>query len=148
MRKVKIKLRCEYSESELNEKRDEISNVIIGAHEVETRKAETNKIFKEQLEALYSRRDVLAHQIKDRGESREVECAVELNKPVEGTKRIVRLDTGEFLRDEAMTDDERQMRIFDEIDSLEKSFSAPDERDAIAPPDKPDEPITGPEASA
>lgn len=66
MKTREINLRVEYSDPELAEKRDELSNVVLGAHEVESQKSAVNKGFKEQLEALYSRRDVLAHQIKAR----------------------------------------------------------------------------------
>ena len=139
MKRISINLKCEYSSVELDEKRDELSSVILGAHEVERRKADANKEYKESLEALYSRRDVLAFQIKSRNEIRPVECAIEFHKPVTGVKRIVRLDTGELVKDEPMTEEERQEKLFGEIDSLEKSFSAPDDREPPAEPTVPPE---------
>lgn len=126
-RTCKLQLRCEYSEQELAEKRDELSSVTIGAHEVEQRKADAAKEFKEQLDTLYSRGDVLAHQIKARGENREIDCVIELNKPTVGIKRIARLDTGEFVKDEAMTEEERQIGLF-EAEDIQKIYLRPDPR--------------------
>ena len=126
-RTCKMQLRCEYSEVELAEKRDELSSVTIGAGEVEARKADAAKGFKDQLDALYSRGHVLAVQIKARGENREIDCAVELNNPTVGIKRIVRLDTGEFVQDEAMTAEERQIGLF-EAEDIQKLYLQSDPR--------------------
>lgn len=147
-KKITLSLRCEYSDEELAEKRDEMSNVVLGAHEVEARKADAAKAFKEQLEALYSRLDVLARQVKNRGESRAVDCAVTLNKPTIGIKQIVRLDTGEFVKDELMTDDERQENLFVEADEIQKMYEQPDSRDVLPPKeDDQDTPPSNPEAA-
>jgi hypothetical protein len=116
--KQSIQLRCEYSDTELNDKRDELVSVIRGAHETEQERVATNKGYKEALEALYSRRDVLAAQIHERGENRLVECACQLNSPIVGVKRIVRLDTGEFIADEPMTDEERQEKLFEDVSTI------------------------------
>lgn len=122
MKKTEVNLRCEYTDAELAEKRDELSNVVIGAQEVEKRKADAAKDFKENLDALYSRSNILAFQIKSRGENRAVECVIELNKPTNGLKTTVRLDTGELVTTEPMTDEERQDKLFE---SLERDFHNP-----------------------
>ena len=107
-KKATLTLRCEYTDAELAFKRDELSTVIVRQSEVELRRSEVNRGFKEELDGLYSRASELAHQIKARGESRDVECVVEFHKPNVGEKTIVRLDTGELVRVEVMTEDERQ----------------------------------------
>jgi hypothetical protein len=107
-KKATLTLRCEYTDAELAFKRDELSTVIVRQSEVELRKAEVNRDFKEELDGLYSRASELAHQIKARGESRSVACLVEFHKPNVGEKTIIRLDTGELVRVEVMTEDERQ----------------------------------------
>src|SRR5262249_57706205 len=60
-KKITLSLRCEYSDLELTEKRDELSTVICRQGEAEQRKAEVNREFKEELDALYSRPSHLAH---------------------------------------------------------------------------------------
>jgi hypothetical protein len=115
---VERNLRVEFSDEELANKRDELATVIIGAHTVEEEKAIANKGYKEALEALYSRRDVLAHQIKAKGEHRPVQCAVDLNTPSTGIKRVTRMDTGELVEEVPMTDDERQGNLIDELERL------------------------------
>jgi hypothetical protein len=117
-RKMTLELRCEYTDEELALKRDELSTVIVHQGAVELRKAEVNRGFKEELDGLYSRANELAHQIKKRGENRAVECLVEFHQPNVGEKTIIRLDTGEQVRVEPMTEDERQEEIeFDLSDS-------------------------------
>ena len=144
-RKITLELRCEYSDDELAFKRDELSTVIVHQGAVETRKAEVNRGLKEELDGLYARASELAHQIKRRGENRPVECLVEFHKPNIGEKTIVRLDTGEQVRVEPMTEDERQEEIefdvseaHDDIKSLIDSASdAP--LPSPAPPEEPPE---------
>lgn len=113
-KKREMSLRCEYTDVELAEKRDELSTVILGAVEVEKRKAGAAKEFKEMLDALYSRAGILAQQIKNRGENRETDCIVELHKPAEGMKTTIRLDTGEIVVTEPMTEEEKQEQLFPE----------------------------------
>ena len=110
-KKLTLSLRCEYSDPELNLKRDELSTVILRQGEVEERKSSVNRTFKEELDGLYSRASDLARQIKARGQDRAVECVVEFHKPNIGEKTIIRLDTGELVRTEVMTDSERQEEI-------------------------------------
>ena len=128
-KRINVSLQCEYTPEELNEKRDELSATVIEANLVEGKKSDAAKAFKEELDALYSRTGILARQIKIRGEFRGVECAVEMNKPVTGVKRIVRLDTGELVKDEPMTYDERQDNLFGEIDEISAAFKAADPRE-------------------
>lgn len=109
--KMSQRLRCEYTDLELDEKRDELSEAVIKAGEVEGTKADAAKHFKDQLDILYARSAELSQQIKARGEHRLVDCAVEMNKPNVGEKTVIRLDTGEMVEIKVMTDDERQEEI-------------------------------------
>jgi len=133
-KKITLPLRCEYSELELAEKRDELSTIIVRQGEVESRKADVNRGFKEELDGLYSRASELAHQIKARGQNRSVECVVEFHKPNVGEKTIIRLDTGEMVRVEVMTEEERQ----DEIDfGVEENRMVQGLVDSVSPIDTP-----------
>ena len=145
-RKTTLELRCEYSDDELAFKRDELSTVIVHQGAVETRKAEVNRGLKEELDGLYARASALAHQIKRRGENRPVECLVEFHKPNVGEKTIIRLDTGEQVRVEPMTEDERQEEMefdvseaHDDIKSLIDSASDAPLPPPPLPPDEPPE---------
>ena len=111
-KKVGLQLECAYTDAELAEKRDELAGVIIEVQAVEERKKSANSSFKEMLDGLYSQSSELAHQIKSKGEFRLTDCAIEYNSPNIGEKTTIRLDTGEVVKTEPMTHEERQ----DEID--------------------------------
>ena len=141
-KKATLTLRCEYTDAELAFKRDELSTVIVRQSEVELRRSEVNRGFKEELDGLYSRASELAHQIKARGESHGVECVVEFHKPNVGEKTIIRLDTGELVRTEVMTEEERQEEIdFDVRDASDQIKDLIDSAATELPPPPPiDEP--------
>src|SRR5262249_49794540 len=140
-KKITLSRRCEYSDLELTEKRDELSTVICRQGEVEQRKAEVNREFKEELDGLYSRASDLAHQIRARGQNRPVECVVEFHKPNVGEKTVIRLDTGEMVRVEVMTEEERQ----DEIDfGIEENRMVQGLIDSVSPIDTPPDPPAPP----
>jgi hypothetical protein len=70
------------------------------------------KEFKERLVGLNEQQRKLARVIRGRVELRMVQCAVLFHAPLEGVKRIVRMDTGEVVREEPMTDSEKQLNLF------------------------------------
>lgn len=109
--RVKLNMECVYTDGELAEKRDQLSETILDIQQVEDDKATVTRTFKERLDGLYGQSTKLAQQIKNRKEFRMVECAVEFNKPNSGEKTTIRLDTGEMTKIEIMTDDERQEKI-------------------------------------
>jgi len=111
VKRIGLQLPCIYNDEELAAKRDELSDTIIAIAEVEDRKSRVAKSFKEELDGLYATSGTLARDIKRRNEERLVDCVVEWNKPNVGEKTIVRLDTGEMVKIEVMTDDERQDEI-------------------------------------
>jgi hypothetical protein len=67
-----------------------------------------------------------------------------MNRPVPGIKRISRLDTGEFVKDEPMTDEDRQQNLFTEVQDIEKLFLSTDPRPESKTEVKPDVPIPPP----
>jgi hypothetical protein len=71
------------------------------------------KGFSEELKGLRGEIRKLSGIIRRKQENRPVICYVEFHSPVVGTKRISRKDTGEFVRDEAMSAQECQTTIFD-----------------------------------
>jgi len=111
VKKINLALPCYYSADELSEKSNRLADVILAIGEIEIRKSNAAKAYKEELEGLYSESGKLSHQIKDRKELRAVDCVCEMNTPNVGEKTIIRMDTGEIVRVEPMTEDERQEEI-------------------------------------
>jgi hypothetical protein len=72
---------------------------------------------KKRLQAEEVRLDAVCNQ---KWENRDVELLVEFHKPVVGQKTFTRTDTGEMVRIEEMTDDEKQENLFEEKAELEK----------------------------
>jgi hypothetical protein len=66
----------------------------------------------------------LARKINERHEMRDAECMVLLHTPRAGMKSMVRVDTGEIVREERMTVDELQEKL---------AFDAPKEDDEAQP---------------
>ena len=112
MKKIKMMLHCDFTDQVMAEKRDELSMAIIVAHKTKEEKKKVDQQFKEQLDALYASATSLARQIRARGESKEVECLVKMHDPNEFEKTTIRLDTGEIVLTEPMTQEERQENLF------------------------------------
>ena len=57
----------------------------------------------------------LAKRLIQGYEMREIECKVRLNEPIPGKAQIVRMDTGEIVRERAMTPEEMQRGLFEQV---------------------------------
>lgn len=125
-----------FTEEELATMRDELARLVLGESEVRLRKKAAMDAFKEELEELISSRRDIAHRIRRKSEDREIDCRVEFHSPTIGMKRLIRLDTGELLREEQMTDEECR-KNFSRRMNLNKLFDKND-----------DPPPTSPEAAA
>lgn len=113
MKKIMQELLCELTPEELLHRGQALSAASEDYVRVEGDKKSAMAGFKEQLEDLRMSIARLSGAIRAKAEARLVECAVEYHSPVQATKRIVRLDTGEFVRDEPMTVLECQSHLFD-----------------------------------
>ena len=82
--------------------------------EVDERRADVAKDFKEQLQNLRGEIRRLARLVRSKKEKRSIACSVAFHTPVSGTKTIMRTDTGEVVREEAMTETEMQERLFED----------------------------------
>jgi hypothetical protein len=120
MKEIVLDLMCELNQQEVNDRAQQLSSTITRADEVEAEKKSSAKHYTEQLEALGGAIRRLSSVIRQRAESRPVTCAVLFHRPTTGTKRIVRGDTGEIVRDEAMTAYELQNNLFDEPQTAEE----------------------------
>lgn len=70
------------------------------------------KDFKDLLVGHEERQRELSRAIRTGQEERLVACIVNFHSPVEATKQIVRLDTGEIVGDEPMSAEECQTKIW------------------------------------
>lgn len=121
-RKISEQLFCVFTQEEIETKGQELSTSMIAYDEVESAKKEATKEYTDQLKALRGTMRGLSRAIRKKGETRPVECIVHFHIPDIGRKRIVRIDTGELVREEAMTPEECQENLFGEINELDRLF--------------------------
>lgn len=140
MKEILRELVCVLDEAELNERGLLMSTTMLRYDEVEMAKKEAMKDYSEEMKALRGKMRELSKNIRSRSEIRTVKCGIAYNSPQPGMKRIVRLDTGELLSDEQMTEDERQNSLFD-IDDLKSMYGegAPPDSGEGKPPAPPAE---------
>lgn len=113
-KQIELKLLCDLIEDEVRMKAQEVGVTIAEYDRVESAKKLANKEYNEQLDGLRQRTRQLSQEITSRTEMRMVPCVVQMHTPQVGIKRIVRLDTGELVREELMTDEERQQKFFEQ----------------------------------
>jgi hypothetical protein len=114
MKEITVEISCELDEIELLMRGQMLSQAYLDFEQVQLQKKAAMKEFADELEGIRSRINKLCGIIRSKAEPRMVNCAVQFHKPVQGTKRIVRLDTGEIVRDEPMSAQECQVHMFDE----------------------------------
>lgn len=114
-KQIELKLLCDLDVDEVRLKTQEMAACLGEIDEVESRKSDANKAFRRELQSIDQRMRLLGHQIRTKTESRMVTCAVEFHQPQLGYKRTVRLDVGEIVREEPMTDEERDARLFGDV---------------------------------
>jgi len=114
VKRITLSLHCEFSDDELAAKAQELSQATIELRDTEEEKAEVSKSYGEHIKELRSRMSGLAKAYKARGETRLVDCVVRMNEPEPLQKTTIRTDTGEIVKVEPMTDEERQQELFEE----------------------------------
>jgi hypothetical protein len=118
-------LLCDLTDEEIRLKSQEVGEAVIQQASIESAKKEANKEFGEQLATLRQRMRMLANQIRSRTEMRMVQCQIEFHVPQVGFKRTVRLDTGEVVKEQPMTEDELNARLFED-EAAAKVLTEPD----------------------
>ncbi len=111
-RAIELELSCELIEEEVQYKAQQLGAAVVEQDETASRKRDAMKTFNEELEEIAQRMRLLSRAIRTRSERRLVRCAVTFHTPVQGSKRTVRLDTGELCREEPMTMEECQEHLF------------------------------------
>ena len=113
MKQIEVQLACELSEEEIQFRAQELGVAVTEYDVIADEKKDAMKGFKERLEVVAHRMRRLSKIVQEKREYRMVPCVVEFHKPSAGTKRTVRMDTGEMVREEAMTPEERQNNLFE-----------------------------------
>jgi hypothetical protein len=130
-------LPVEFTQDELDEKREQLSSTVLKYDDVEDEKKRIAKGYTEQLQGLRGDMRRLSKDIRRKNENRTVDCVARFHDPTPGMKTIVRLDTGEVVRTEGMSHDERQENMFDDVEDIERMYRAEDARPEDAPPPAP-----------
>lgn len=113
MKEITREIVCDLDERELAEVAQRLGLTTLKIDEVEAERAEVSKGFREQLSGLRESARKLSTVLQNRAEVRPVECYVMFHVPAQGTKRIIRKDTGEVHREEPMTAAECQQNLFE-----------------------------------
>src|SRR5262249_39580173 len=112
MKEIDLELWCDLTDFEVQERAQQLGAAVAEYDQVDSDKKDSMKEYTEQLKEIAGRMRRLSRIIRNRTEVRIVKCTVSFHTPVAGTKRIVRLDTGEIVREEAMSIAESQQHLF------------------------------------
>jgi hypothetical protein len=151
-------LRCDLSPNEKQDLSEKLVRMLLETEEAEESRSEFMTDWKARMESLTKLVKRYTNMLAKGYEYRDIDCRVMYNTPHSGWKTLFRPDTGEVVREEQMTDDERQENL-----PLENAVNiAPEIADGfqLAPPDAPTEsapampppvsetPISGKDAAA
>ncbi len=102
-------LRYDYTQEEIKAAGSDLAAANHKRDSIERRKKEIVASLTAELEEQKAAITRLSDMIRMGFEWRDIEVRVELDTPIQGQKRVVRLDTGEEVAVKRMTDDDRQM---------------------------------------
>jgi hypothetical protein len=109
---IKEYLRYEFSEEELRGKSKQLAlSIQLKTQAQEEQKAAASQ-FKERIESADAQIGKLSRDINSGWEMRNVDCQVQFHTPTVGAKTVVRLDTGEIVKESAMLQSELQENLF------------------------------------
>ena len=106
-------LRHEFTEAEERERGLTLAALLEVKNEVLCRKADANKGFREEIEAIDEQIERAGKTIREHGEERATECLVRFHSPSTGRKEIFKAPDGEKVGEEAMTPEECQEHLFE-----------------------------------
>lgn len=110
--RMELQLFCTLTDEEVQSRGLMLGETVSLIDDTNSARTTAMKEYKDRLTGLTERQRELAQIIRERSEKRMVECRVIFHAPSEGMKRVVRLDTGEQVREEPMTTAEKQMNLF------------------------------------
>ncbi len=101
-------IKRDFSQDELLNMADQITESVQHLSELKRAKADNDKAHKEIVEQEVGTINKLSGMYRRGYEFSDTECNVLYNSPEEGQKTWVRIDTGEVIGSDQMTDDEKQ----------------------------------------
>ena len=110
-RKEQLILRCDFTEEELKGFSKELARSTAQLAQAEEEKKAAMAQFAERMTGQKALLSGLARKINEGYEMRMVECGIKLDSPIAGTTRVIRLDTGEVVKERAMHADELQRSL-------------------------------------
>lgn len=135
-------LRYEYTPDEITAAAHDLATANRKRDGIEQRKKEVVASLKSEFEEQNSAITRLSNLIAMGFEYRDIEVRIELDTPTAGSKRVIRLDTGEEVSVKPMTDTDRQMVL-----DLQTKAEAAEELDRVSKEmgeDRPKGPIVTP----
>jgi len=136
---IKQTLMCDLTDKERREYGISLATTLGDMGEIETQKKREMDHFKDRIAGLQAKADELSRKVRDGKEWRDVECQILLGSPDREHKQTIRLDTGETIRTERMT--EADLQLVMPLDDL--SIKVGDDLDAAREEDEAD--MAGPE---
>ena len=117
---VELKLPCTLTDRELQSRGLMLGASVIQKAEVEQQRREAAKEFRDRLTGIDELQRELTAVLTSGIEFRMVGCLVQFHTPAEATKRTVRCDTGEVVKEEPMTAGECQLHLWAAQQDFEK----------------------------
>lgn len=112
MKTDKLFLRYQFTEAEIKERSLELARATTQAIEAEESKKAAAAQFADLVLRSREKMSRLAREINNGYEMRDIECEIRLHKPSKGMAQIVRLDTGELVKERLMDHTELQEQLF------------------------------------
>jgi len=136
---IKQTLMCDLTDKERREYGISLATTLGDMGEIETQKKREMDHFKDRIAGLQAKADELSRKVRDGKEWRDVDCHVMYGSPDREHKQTLRLDTGETIRTERMTEadlqivmpfnDDLSIKVGDAIDAAREE----DESDMAEP---------------
>ncbi len=101
-------LECVLTQEELVEKGRKLSKETQRRNSLEDEKKSVNSSLKASIDACNAEINRLGIIVSNGKEMREVECETHFNTPQDGIKSLIRTDTGEVIREQPMSNNERE----------------------------------------
>ena len=144
--RVELALMCTLTDLEVQSRGNMLGETVGSIDETNRSLTETRKRFKEKLVGLNETQRKLARILHERAEERMVDCVVQFHTPCEGIKRVIRMDTGEVVKENPMTNSEKQLNLFDSQLEFRKFMESQDVAESVTS-DAPDDEVAPPTTS-
>lgn len=122
--KITLDLWHDFTLDELREKGLDLAAATGRKDDIEIIEKAHREEYKKQWEEVEGSIRMISSQIRRRGILRAVNCIVQFHKPHVGAKQVFREDTGELVKEEAMTPAECQEHLFPPEPEQAKSAAA------------------------